>query len=124
LPALLAAGTAAGLAYVGSVSPYASGHYPACPIYLVTGLYCPGCGTLRSMHSLVNGDVAAAFSRNPLIPVLLVLSSVVFARWAWLRWRGRPLVWNPPNWVPIVLGVAVLGYGIARNLPGLEFLAP
>ena len=124
LPALVAAGTAAGLVYVGSVSPYRPGSYPICPIYALTGLYCPGCGTLRCLHSLVNGDVAGAFAVNPLLPPLLLVLAVVFARWVWLRWKGRRFIWNPPDWVPIAFGVAVLAYTVARNLPGLDFLRP
>lgn len=124
LPALITAAGLAGFAYIRSVSPYSSGGYPICPIYALTGLYCPGCGTARCLHSLANGDLAAAFARNPLLPPLLLVLGVVFARWVWLRWKGERFTWNPPDWVPITLGVLTLAYAIARNLPGLEFLAP
>lgn len=124
LPAVVAAGTAAALAYIGSVSPYAAGGYPPCPIYALTGIYCPGCGTARCLHSLVTGDVGAAFARNPLIPILLVALAAVFVRWVILRWRGERLTWNPPTWLPLTLGAGVLLFGVLRNIPGFEFLGP
>ena len=124
LPALLTAGGIAGLAYLRSVSPYSAGGYPRCPIYALTGLYCPGCGTARCLHSLLNGDIAAAFAANPLLPPLLLVLAFVFGRWVWLRWEGRRFRWNPPDWVPITFGVVTLLYAVARNLPGLEFLRP
>lgn len=123
-PGIVLAGAAAALTYIGSVSPYASGNYPACPLYAVTGLYCPGCGSLRSLHSLANADIVAAFARNPLMPPQLLILAVVFVRWVVLRWRGEPLTWDPPSWVPIAIGVGVIVYGIARNIPALTFLSP
>lgn len=124
VPALIAGGTAAGLAYIGSVSPYSAGGYPVCPIYALTGLYCPGCGTARCLHSLVNGDVGAAFARNPLIPIVVVALAVMFVRWVVLRWRGERFTFDPPNWLPITLGIGVLLFGVLRNVPGFELLGP
>lgn len=123
-PTVVLAGTAAALTYIGSVSPYASGNYPACPLYAVTGLYCPGCGSLRSLHGLANGDLVAAFARNPIMPPLLLILALVFLRWVVLRWRGKPLTWDPPTWVPIAIGVGVIVYGVARNIPSLTWLSP
>ena len=123
-PGIVLAGAAAALTYIGSVSPYASGNYPACPLYAVTGLYCPGCGSLRSLHSLANADIVASFARNPIMPPLLLILALVFLRWVVLRWKGERLTWEPPAWVPIAIGVGVVVYGVARNLPGLDFLSP
>ena len=123
-PGVVLAGTAAAMTYIGSVSPYASGNYPVCPLYAVTGLYCPGCGSLRSLHSLANADLVAAVALNPLMPPLVLILALVFVRWVVLRWRGERLIWDPPTWVPIAIGVGVIVYGVARNIPGLEFLAP
>lgn len=124
VPALVAGGAAAGLAYIGSVSPYSASGYPVCPIYALTGLYCPGCGTARCLHSLVTGDLGGAFARNLLIPILLVALAVAFVRWVVLRWRGERFTWNPPTWLPITLGIGVLLFGVLRNIPGFDVLAP
>lgn len=47
---------------------------PKCPFHLLTGLECPGCGSQRALHSLLNGDFAAAAHYN----LLLVLSLPYF----------------------------------------------
>lgn len=43
-----------------------------CPFRAATGLPCPGCGLIRSAHSLLRGDVGRAFAVNPLAAVLLL----------------------------------------------------
>ena len=106
------------------MSPYASGNYPTCPLYALTGLYCPGCGSLRSMHSLANADLVESFARNPVIPPLLLILTLVFTRWVVLRWRGERFVWDPPAWVPVAIGIGVIAFGVARNIPGLDLLSP
>ena len=50
-PAGVLAAVAAAFAYVGTVDPNEPGHYPVCPLLRFTGLYCPGCGGLRSRGS-------------------------------------------------------------------------
>ena len=80
---LLAAG------YVGLVDPNAPGHYPLCPTKALSGLDCPGCGGLRSVHSLLHGDVAGALDHNALVVlVVLPLALVLWARWFRREWRG------------------------------------
>ena len=48
-------------------NPENSGFYPVCPSKLITGYDCPGCGSLRAMHALMHGKVAAAWHFNPAI---------------------------------------------------------
>ena len=45
--------------------------FPVCPFYAATGLYCPGCGTLRCLHALLHADLRSAIDFN-LMTVLLV----------------------------------------------------
>ena len=42
------------------VDPNQPGHYPTDPFLAITGLYCPGCGTLRALHALARGDLLTA----------------------------------------------------------------
>ena len=53
------------------VDPSEPGHYPLCPFRAMTGLDCPGCGTLRGIHELATGHPVAALDRNALA-ILLV----------------------------------------------------
>ncbi len=122
-PLAVLAATAAALAYVGAVDPERPGHYPGCPFLLVTGWYCPGCGTLRALHALVHGDLTTALARNP-----LAVCAAAVLPWVWLRWwqhrrSGRPTVTVVPGLAWGVL-TAVCLFGVLRNLPALTVLAP
>lgn len=115
--------------------------YPGCPLYQVSGVYCPGCGSTRSLAALSRGDAALAFRQNP-----LVMLSLPYLGWAWLRAcaatasvhvRGARflsrlgglsvLLLAPskprPRLVVSVL-VLVLVWFLVRNLPGMELLRP
>lgn len=41
--------------------------FPKCPFHLLTGWDCPGCGSQRTIHALLHGQVGQAFSHNPLL---------------------------------------------------------
>ena len=114
----------AGLAVVAGRNPEQPGHYPVCPFHAVTGLWCPGCGSLRAMHAIAHGDLGTALHRN----VLLVASLPVLA-YGWFHWlrnsldglRARPA---PRLFSSLLVVAALLGFGLLRNLPGFGFLAP
>jgi len=64
------AGSLAGLVLVGPAPTLFR-----CPVYTLTGKFCPGCGVQRAARSLVRGNLAEAASFNALIfglPLLLV----------------------------------------------------
>ncbi len=108
-------------------SPHQPGSYPPCPFYALTGLYCPGCGTLRSLHALLQGDVLQALAYNSLAIVLLpfVIGSLVWGIVVELR-RPREAVRPWPAWPLRVLLGLILVYWILRNVPLAPFdvLAP
>lgn len=54
--------------------------WKACIFKSATGIPCPGCGGLRSIHALMEGDVAEALYINPL-SVLLVLFVFISVIW-------------------------------------------
>ncbi len=119
-----AAGVAAAVS-IATVSPEEPGHYPTCPFLAATGLYCPGCGSLRAVHALTHGDLLTAWDRNPLAVLL-----VPFVLGAWIAWGLRLLglnAWHPSRipagWIWGLL-VVVLTYWVARNVPGWDWLSP
>lgn len=125
LPAAVAVAAAAGLVLVAVVDPNEPGHYPPCPLLALTGLYCPGCGTLRALHALAHGDLGAALGLNPLAVALIPGVAALWARWAVRSWQGRPFVIKapPPAIMWAFLGL-LISYGVVRNLPFGHFLAP
>lgn len=123
---LVAGLTAATLLVLAAVfflfDPTQSGFYPSCLFHKLTGLNCPACGSLRALHHLTHGEIAAAFRCNPLLMVLLPLIAVVGIRW--FR-RGRGAFGNDPIFLrPITawtLLAVTLAFTVLRNLPWPAF---
>nr|WP_137994745.1 DUF2752 domain-containing protein [Streptomyces vilmorinianum] len=118
------AGVAAAFAYVGTVDPNEPGHYPVCPLLRFTGVYCPGCGGLRSAHAFVHGELGTAFGANALAVVGYGLFAVVMALWLVRAVRGVPmrLAISPAWWWGI--GAVLALFTLVRNLPFGSALAP
>ncbi|MFF9014091.1 DUF2752 domain-containing protein [Streptomyces sp. NPDC014870] len=123
-PVATLAGVAAAFAYVGAVDPNEPGHYPVCPLLRFTGLYCPGCGGLRSAHAFVHGEFATAFGANALAVVGYGLFAVVMAVWLIRAVRGVPMrvAISPAWWWGI--GAVLALFTVIRNLPFGSALAP
>lgn len=112
-------------------SPHVSGSWGVCPSLLLTGMWCPACGGLRAVHELTQGDVAGAFAMNPGVVIGLPLAVAVWFWWLLGTVGRRPtrgplvavgaLVSTRAGWVFLALAVV---FGVLRNVPGLEALAP
>ena len=118
---------AAGVVMLRIFDPATSGLFPPCPVRYLTGWYCPGCGSLRALHALLHGDLRAAWAMNPLMVTVLPYLCYGLASQMLLALRGTalPQVVLPANWIR-VFAIAVILYGVARNLPVHPFhlLAP
>ena len=107
--------------------PYRAGSYLGCPFHLLTGLYCPICGSTRALYDLAHLNLSAAWGMNPLFVLTVPLLVATWLRWGTRSWRGgagtgfRPL--SPRR---ALVGVVVLVvFGILRNFPVLApWLAP
>lgn len=49
------------------LDPASSAAFPKCGFLELTGYKCPGCGSQRALHALLNGDVVAAFKYNAML---------------------------------------------------------
>lgn len=104
------------VAVVGMLAVAPSDDGPTvCPIALCTGNACPGCGMTRALSWLVRGDLGAAFTYHPLVP-LIALQLVGGWIWFVLRRTGRvpPMTPRTLNAVLIVTGVALLAVWLTR----------
>lgn len=99
--------------------------FPRCPFYLLTHIYCPGCGSQRALSALLHGQVAQALHYN----LLLVAAFPLLLYAAWLRLTPSGLhagtVFYKPAFAWAVLTVVVL-FGVLRNISVYPFtlLAP
>jgi Protein of unknown function (DUF2752) len=118
------AAVAGAFAYVGSVDPNRPGHYPVCPLYALTGVYCPACGGLRTAHAMAHGDLARALGENVLVVALVAGYAAFTAVWTVRAARGLPmrLTLRPVHgW--LIAAVTVV-FMVVRNLPFGAALAP
>ena len=116
-----------GLALLYSYDPAGSTPYPQCPFHALTGLHCPGCGTLRALHQLLHGNVLTALGLNPLMALSMPFLGYAFLSKASLAVRGvsLPGVFIQPAWIWMLFWTVVLSWTL-RNVPLYPFstLAP
>ena len=125
-PLLLAGGLLAASVVLHLRDPHRSGTYGFCPWLMLTGTYCPGCGGLRAVNDLGDGDLAAAASSNLLFVATVPLVAVLWGRTVVDRWRGVVRRVDPRRhllWAAAFLTLAV-GFAVLRNLPVGSWLAP
>jgi hypothetical protein len=111
-----------------AVDPSDATAFPICPFYALTGLHCPGCGTLRCLHALLHTDLRSAVDYNILTVVFAPLLVVAWLSIGLTAITGRQIsvAWSAPRWLA---WAAAVGFGLfwfLRNLPFAPFswLAP
>ncbi len=122
---LLALGLAVAFCVIYLIFGDMLGVYVPCIFRKITHLYCPGCGITRMLAAILTGDFYQALRYNPLICILLPLAIVYLVDYLINQARGRKsLLVRTPNWVWILMIVALVIYGIMRNLSWFKYLAP
>ena len=111
--------------------PHGSGSWGFCPFYAMTGLYCPGCGGLRAVNDLTNGDLAGAVSSNLVFVALIPVLVLLWVRWTRRAWAGAPDGTATRERVGVRVGVwttllvvVLVVFAVLRNLPMGSWLAP
>lgn len=105
------------LAYLSVHDPVTSPRWIQCPFYFFTGLYCPGCGTLRATYQLLHGHLIVALDYNPMY--VLMLPYLLYGVVTLLRPMEPPRfarMFRHPMWVRGFIA-AYFAFGIIRNLP-------
>ena len=109
------------VAVVCFLRPGSTPFLPPCPFRLLTGFYCPGCGSTRMLYFLVHGRPYLAFRQNPL--AMLVLPGVLYGLGRQMFARSRAAHSRiHPRWITAFLVVVVL-FTVLRNIPYAPFCA-
>ena len=90
-----------------------------CPIYRLTGLYCPGCGSGRAFHEFCRGHIASAFRQNPVFMTLAPAAALYFAaRLLDYVISGKNRIdRHIPDKLLIGIFIILIIFGILRNIP-------
>lgn len=108
----------AGLIVIYKTFNPATGLFPKCPFKQVTGLQCPGCGSQRAVHHLLNAEIKQAFALNPLlviaIPYLVVGFFFEVLPLGKNALKARKFLFGTK--AIIVILVIIIGFAVWRNL--------
>lgn len=96
--------------------------YIDCPIKKITGLYCPGCGITRMLSSILSFNFYQAFRYNPLLFISLPI--ILFLLIESIITKKEPLYNKIPTKIWVTIIIIFIFYGILRNIPFFDFLAP
>ncbi|MGK8487763.1 DUF2752 domain-containing protein [Nocardia asiatica] len=123
---LLVAGVGIGVGVLLHLrDPHIEGSYGTCPVYALTGWYCPGCGGMRAVHNLTDGQVIDALHSNLLALPLVLAFAVWVTDWTVRAWRGQkmrlPSISRTAMWSFFAF-LAV--YTVLRNTPWGTLFTP
>ncbi len=131
---LLTAGLVGGLTLALHLrDPHTSGSWGFCPWLVLTGSYCPGCGGLRAVNDLSNGDLVGAASSNLVFVLAIPLLALFWVGWTRRAWRGdeahadgraRPVARDRTVLWVAVFSLVMVVFTVLRNLPVGAWLAP
>jgi hypothetical protein len=102
-----------------SYDPAQNSYFPKCPFYVLTGYKCPGCGSQRAIHALLNGNVISAFTENMLlvlaIPYILLGVVLDIKKFHGLRiQRLRKTLYGQKAILAVL--IIIIGFWILRNV--------
>ena len=97
-----------------------------CAYYEASGFYCPGCGMTRAAYSLLQLDFYQAIRYNAfsIVAIPLIGLYILGGIYAWLFNKTNFMYDKIPGAIWIIFIVALLLYGVMRNIPQFAFLAP
>lgn len=93
--------------------------FPKCPFYAITGMTCPGCGSQRALHYLLNLDLQRAAKENLLlvvaIPYILLGWTIEYFNFSHrFLLKMRKLLYGSN--VAIVIFIFIIFFWAIRNL--------
>lgn len=110
-----------------SINPNKVDFLPKCPFFVISGLYCPGCGSQRATHQLLNFNFLGVLKNNILYVFGIIIISYHFSILAIQKFSNKEVynyIYHPKT--PIIILIFILLFWVLRNIPCYPFnlLAP
>lgn len=101
--------------------------FPTCPFYGATGIFCPGCGSQRATHQLLNFNIFGVLQQNVLYLIsLFILGYHLVINGLNLIFKKNiyNCIYHPKT--PVIILIFIIAFWILRNIPYYPFnlLAP
>jgi len=90
---------------------------PSCQFRAWTGLLCPGCGTSRAIHYILNGQLGIAFRCQPLLVSLLPIIALLAGKVGYEHLRKTTVRLPFEMQLYWLILIAVLLFFVLRNIP-------
>lgn len=84
------------------------GLLPPCVFHEVTGFYCPGCGSTRSVRFLIRGDIGNSFIYNPIVPYTIIATFIFLTFVVKYKISGKSLNKEKIGLPMLYIGVIIL----------------
>lgn len=109
------------------INPSEVDFLPKCPLYFTTGLYCPGCGSQRATHQLLNFNFFGVLQQNLLYVIGLIIITYHYSIVGMNHFFNKNYYnyTNHPK-TPMIVLIIVILFWVFRNIPSYPFnlLAP
>jgi len=124
---IMTAAITAGSIILYHFNPATTNVFPSSPFRELTGLFCPGCGSLRGLHQLLHGNLVNALDLNPLMVLSLPFMFYSYVSYTMEVMSGRQLhtLFIHPKFIRYLL-YSIIAYWFLRNIPiePFSWLAP
>ena len=111
----------AGIYMYSKFNPEDHPFFPKCPVYVLTGYKCPGCGSQRAFYHLFHGNIVTAFKYNPLIlivaPYILTGIYLEYIAGKTNRWKVNLYNFLFGKKSLLVIALIIILFTILRNSP-------
>ena len=116
-----------GMVLFRSFLPQAKAILPKCILFESTGIFCPGCGGTRAAEALVFLNFSEAIRQNAwatsvvIVGLPLLLLAALSVRYPQAKLLA---VFHWRRWITWFLAGTIVLFGILRNFPAFDWLAP
>jgi len=109
------------------INPSEVDFLPKCILFTTTGLYCPGCGSQRATHHLLNFNILGVLQQNLFYFVVLLLVGyhlIISSINLLFKKHIYNYLYHPKT--PVLFLIFLILFWILRNIPFFPFnqLAP